>query len=165
MMRIAIATMALSLSAITTIAVAQINKIDGYEGYKFRMTLDQAQKIYPEAKVTKCEYVNVDACLEYLTHVGPFPVAVAVQFQGAPPLLSQIILTFRSLDEAPQFKCHEVAKELLQLLLTKYGEHPFAKDRLITWTSPEGGSVYLNSLCINETKGINIIGYKPSNPL
>jgi hypothetical protein len=165
MMRIGIATVALNLCATTTLAVAQNHKIDGYDGYKFRMTLDQARKANPEAKQTKCDYVNVDACLEYSTHVGPFPAAVTVQFSGTPPLLTQILLTFRSLDDTPLYKCQDITKELLELLVTKYKERPFVEHRKVTWTSPNGGAVQLTSLCLDAAKGINIITYMPSNPL
>ena len=71
---------------------AQIDKVDGYDGYRFGMTLDQAKKIKPAAKQTPCDFVQVVACLEYAITISAFPATVTVQFEGATPALSQIII-------------------------------------------------------------------------
>jgi hypothetical protein len=143
--------------------VAQ-TKVDGYDGYKFGMTIDQAKRIKSAAKQTRCEYVDVSTCLEYRTMVSVFPATVTVQFKGAAPLLSQIIITIRSLAD-PSHSCREVGREVLKLLTAKYGNDPFVKDHEATWASPEGGSVSLLALCIGEVEGINVITYKSSSPL
>ena len=90
-----------------------------------------------------------------------------VQFQtdGNTPLLSQILLTIRSLDEPVRYPCHDVGKEVLKLLVSKYGERPMIKDHEATWTSPDGGSVSLLALCVDDLKGLNVITYRPSSPL
>ena len=146
--------------------MAQIQKVDGYDGYKFGMSIDQAKNIKPAAKQTRCEYVSVDACLEYATTISVFPATVSVQFKGATPLLSQILLTIRSFPEpVVRHPCREVGEEVLKLLAAKYGTNPLVKDRTATWTSPHGGSVSLLALCVGEVGGINVITYAPSSPL
>jgi hypothetical protein len=37
-------------------SVAETKKVDGYEGYKFGMTLEQALKVRPYAKQIQCDY-------------------------------------------------------------------------------------------------------------
>jgi hypothetical protein len=146
--------------------MAQIRKVDGYDDYKFGMTIDQALKVRPAAKQkTPCDYVGVPVCLEYATTVSVFSATVNVQFEGDTPLLSQILITISSLDEPVPRPCREVGKEVLSLLVGKYGKHPFIKDHEATWTSPDGGSVSLLALCVGENKGVNVISYRPSSPL
>jgi hypothetical protein len=145
---------------------AQIERVDGYDGYKFGMTIDQAKQVKPSAKQTRCEYVNVTICLEYATKISIFPATVAVQFKGATPLLSRILLTIKSLPEpVVRHPCREVGKEVLKLLIAKYGDSPLIKDHTATWTSPGGGSVSLLALCVGEAGGINVITYEPTSPL
>jgi hypothetical protein len=143
-------------------SVAQTRKIDGYEGYKFGMTLEQALKVRPSAKQTQCEYQNVTQCIEYETTVSAFPAKVTVQFH---PAVVQILVTFYSMDDPIDRSCREIGKELLKLMVPKYGSDPFIKDHKATWTSPEGGSVSLTALCTGPEKGINIISYQPTGAL
>lgn len=146
---------------------AQIEKVDGYDGYKFGMTIDQAKRVKPSAKQTRCEYASGPMwCLEYATRVSDFPAEVTVQFPGATPLLTQILVTFRSLpDNVPRYSCREVGKEILKLLIAKYETDALLKGHTVTWTSPHGGSVSLTSLCVGEVEGINVVTYRTSNPL
>jgi hypothetical protein len=145
-------------------SAAQTKKVDGFEGYRFGMTLEQALKIRPSAKQTKCEYTGVAACLEYGTTVSAFPATVAVQFERANPLLlTQILITIHSMDDPIDHTCRDVTKELLKLMVPKYGDKPLVEDHKVTWASSEGGSVSLTSLCIGPEKGINVISYMPSS--
>jgi hypothetical protein len=145
--------------------MAKIKKVDGYDGYKFGMSIDQALNVKPAAKQkTPCDYQDVPTCLEYATTVSVFSARVNVQFkfENGTPLLSQVLLT---IDEPVRHPCHEVGRELLHLLVDKYGEHPVIENHKATWTSPDGGSVSLLALCVTEVQGVNIISYKPSSPL
>jgi hypothetical protein len=132
------------------------------------MTIDQALKVKSAAKQkTPCDYQGVPVCLEYSTTVSAFPATVTVQFKsdGNTLLLNQILLTVRSLDEPVRYPCRDVGKEVLKLLVAKYGERPMIKDHEATWTSPDGGSVSLLALCGDDLKGVNVISYRPSSPL
>lgn len=146
--------------------IAGMKKVDGYDGYKFGMTLDQALQIKPFAKQkTPCGYKGVPVCLEYATAVSGFPARVDIQFEGSAPLLSRILLTISSFEESVRHTCAEVGKVVLGLLADKYGKDPVVDDRKTTWTSPDGGSISLLTLCVHDRKGINVIGYEPSGPL
>ena len=144
---------------------AQIKKVDGYEGYKFGMTLDQAKKVNPSAQQTRCTYVSVTACLEYPTTVSIFPAMVVVQFEGAPPLLRQVLLTIKSSAETLIRSCTEVTTEVVKLLIAKYGNRPLVRGFEAVWASPDGGSVILSAFCTNKDEGLNIIAYTSSSPL
>jgi hypothetical protein len=146
-------------------ALAQLGKVEGYDGYKFGMTVDQARAVKPIAKQTPCDFVNVITCLEYETRVTAFPATAIVQFTGAPPLLSAVLLTIRSSDEPSGPMCHEIGQEVLSLLLARYGAKPLIRTHAAIWASPEGGSVSLLARCDGEGRGTNIIVFKPSGAL
>jgi hypothetical protein len=146
-------------------SMAQMKKVEGYDGYKFGMTIEQAKKVKPAAKQTHCDYADVVTCLEYKTTVSAFSATVTVQFKGATPLLSQILITLYSLDDPVRDSCRVVGKAVLSPLVDKYGNNPLVKDHVATWASPEGGLVSLDALCVDDVHGVNIITYKPSSPL
>jgi hypothetical protein len=145
--------------------VSQPTQVDGYQGYKFGMTLEQARLVNPAAVYTKCTYVGVDACLEYPTTISAFPAKVVAQFKGVPLVLTQVVISFDALHEPVRFPCNMVATELTKLLAAKYGRQPFT-DQFdnITWAFADGSSVELSALCLGN-KGLNTIAYRPSNPL
>jgi hypothetical protein len=147
-------------------SVAETKKVDGYEGYKFGMTLEQALKVRPYARQIQCDYDDATTCIEYESTISGFPATVTVQFRPTNQLLlSKILIAFSSMDEPIDHTCPEVGKALLKLLLPKYGEDPLIKDHQVTWSSPEGGSVSLSVLCIGPEKGLNVISYQPSSAL
>ena len=146
-------------------ALAQPGKVEGYDGYKFGITVDQAIAVKPIAKQTPCDFVNVITCLEYETTVAAFPATAIIQFTGAPPLLSAVLLTIRSSDEPAGHTCHEIGQEVLSLLLARYGAKPLIRNHAATWASPEGGSVSLLARCDGEDRGTNIVIFKPSGAL
>jgi hypothetical protein len=51
-------------------SVAETKKVDGYGGYKFGMTLEQALKVRPYAKQIQCDYDDVTTCIEYQTTIS-----------------------------------------------------------------------------------------------
>jgi hypothetical protein len=148
------------------LAQSRLRRVEGFEGYKFGMTLDEALAVRPTAKTTQCDYKGIAACIEYQTTLSAFSASVAVQFRKAAPLLlSRILVRIRSFGEPNDPRCYEAGREILKLLVAKYGSEPFIKDRTATWASAEGGAVSLLTLCANEDKGINIITYEPSSAL
>jgi hypothetical protein len=78
--------LSIALIAPTQLA-AEINKVEGFEGYKFGMTLNEALAVRPSAKQTQCDYKNVAICIEYPTTVSVFRSTVVAQFErGVSPL-------------------------------------------------------------------------------
>jgi hypothetical protein len=163
-----IVILAITLPAKAADTARSMKKVDGYEGYRFGMTVEQALRVKPDVKSSEnCGgYSGLTACLEYASNVGTLSDTVTVQFIGTPPTLSQILLTVRSLtgERFNMESCTTVGRELLELLVSKYGDHPFLSSRKATWTSPFGGSVSFTTLCVQDM-GVNVISYGPSSPL
>jgi len=153
-------------SAMPARSVAQVRRVEGFEGYKFGMTLDEALAVRPSAKQTQCDYNGVAVCIEYPTTVSAFSGRVVVQFKKTKTLLlSKILVTIRSFDEQRDPPCHDVGKEISKLLVTKYGNNPYVKDHTATWAFAEGGAVSFLALCMSKEKGMNVISYEPSSAL
>jgi hypothetical protein len=147
------------------ISLAQIMAIDGYDRYRFGMSLAEAQAVNPTAKKIPCGFKDVVFCLEYDTEISAFPARVDVQFEGVEPRASQVVITIDSLHEPIKHSCVDVAKELLKLLIAKYDSHPFVEKKTFTWSSPLGGSVTLLSLCITDSQGVNVVSYRKTGAL
>lgn len=146
-------------------AFGQVPKIDGYDGFKFGMTVEQAQGVKGGLTYKRCDYKNAVGCMDYAVNVGAFPATVVVQFKGSPARVAQILVSFDSLRSPPKDSCSSVRKEVLRLLTAKYGSSPYISDTGATWTSPHGGSLRFSSLCIDNTTGMNVISYEPSAAL
>lgn len=146
-------------------AMAQAPKIDGYDGYRFGMTVEEASKVKGGAQYASCDFKDVVGCIEYPVTVSAFPARVSVQFKGQTPRIVQVIVTFDSLREPIKNPCKAVSKEIVRLLATKYGDAPHVQKGTATWASPNGGAVEMSSLCLDETTGINLIVYRPSAAL
>lgn len=146
-------------------ALAQVPKIDGYDGYRFGMTVEEAAKVKAGPSYASCEFTDMVGCIQYPVTVSAFPALVSVQFKGATPRVVQIIISFDSLKEPDKYPCEAVAKEVFRLMAAKYGRPPLFKKGIATWASPNGGAVEFSTLCLNETTGMNVIIYRPSAPL
>jgi hypothetical protein len=87
-------------------SVAETKKVDGYEGYKFGMTLEQALKVRPYARQIQCDYDDATTCIEYELTISGFPATVTVQFRPTNQLLlSKILIAFSSMDEPIDHTC------------------------------------------------------------
>ena len=146
-------------------ALAQVPKIDGYDGYRFGMTIEEATKVKAGARYAPCDFKDMVGCIQYPVTVSAFPALVSVQFKGATPRVVQIIINFDSLKEPDKNPCGAVAKEVFRLMAAKYGSTPLVKKGIATWASPSGGAVEFSTLCLNETTGVNVIIYRPSAAL
>lgn len=146
-------------------AAAQVDRIDGYDGFAFGMTIEQATAIRPGSKVEPCGFAGVVGCIEFKTNVSAFPATVDVQFSGDPPVVTQIVLIVESLADSANSPCTAVTNELGRLLAAKYGNKFLIVRNTATWASAHGGAVSLTALCVNKTKGANVIAFKPSTQL
>jgi hypothetical protein len=146
-------------------AAAQVSKIEGYDGYLFGMTVEQALRVKAGTNYAPCEFKDVVGCIEYDAMVSAFPTRVAVQFKGASPRLVQVVLKFDSLREPIRHPCKVITAELVRLLVARYGGEPLVVQGDATWTSAQGGSVSLTQLCIDDKRGINAVVYRPSAAL
>lgn len=146
-------------------ALAQVPKIDGYDGYRFGMTIEEAAKVKGGSRYASCDFKDMVGCIQYPVTVSAFPALVSVQFKGATPRVVQIVISFDSLKEPDKYPCEAVAKEVFRLMVAKYGSPPIFKKGIATWASPNGGAVDFSTLCLNETTGMNVVIFRPSAPL
>ncbi|WP_422033965.1 hypothetical protein [Reyranella sp.] len=145
--------------------LAQVPKIDGYDGYRFGMTIEEATKVKTGLSYVSCDFKDVVGCIQYPVTVSAFPAQVSVQFKGATPRVVQIVVSFDSLREPNKNPCRAISKEVFRLMAAKYGDAPLVKKGTATWASPNGGAVEMSSLCLDEATGMNVIVYRPSASL
>ena len=146
-------------------ARAQMPKVEGYDGYTFGMTVEQARHVKPAVPYDACDFKDVVGCIKYPVTISAFPAVVAVQFKGSPAKVVQIVVQFDSLRQPRAGKCKVVTAEVGRLLAAKYGPRPIVSRATATWTSPAGGSVSLTALCVDDDIGINAVAYQPSSTL
>ena len=146
-------------------ASAQIAAINGYDGYRFGMSVEQAARVRPQAPYTRCQFQNVVGCVEYETNVANYKAKVIIQFKGNPVSLGQIVVQFGQIEDPIEYPCRQAGKVILGLLIDKYGAHPRTQSHKATWTSPYGGQVSFTDLCVDDQRGLSIVAYSPSNPL
>jgi hypothetical protein len=146
--------------SIPQVFAAPVKKIDGYGGYKFGMTVEQALRVNPAARLTDCDDSDATACLVYTTAISAFSASVTVQFAGTTARVSKILVTIDTAENAQAHSCLNVGQEILKLLVDTYGASSRVEGCETTWVSPEGGSVSLLSLCVG-SRGVNVLGYSP----
>jgi hypothetical protein len=143
---------------------APATTIDGYGGYKFGMSIEQALRVNPAARLAPCDDADATACLAYATAISNFSALVTVQFTGAAPRVSRILVTIDADENGQSRPCPSVGREILGLLVDTYGASSRVEGYETTWVSSEGGSVSLLSLCVG-SKGVNVLGYSPYRTL
>jgi len=144
-------------------AEAQIAAIEGYDGYKFGMTVEQAARVKPSTPYTSCGFHDVVGCMEYEKSVSDYKGRVVVQFKGNPARVDQIIVQFGQFEEPVEYPCRRAGEAILDLLLVKYGTPPRVEGNAAIWISPYGGQVSLINLCI--VSGLAVLSYRGSDPL
>ena len=147
-------------------AAGQASRIDGYDGYRFGMSLDEARRVNPQALFNpKCSAGR--QCLSYETKISAFDALVIVRLTGKPARVEDVLVTIESFTNRPVFyPCKTVLAELVRLLKARYGSNPVrigAMDSL-TWAAPNGGTAELTSICLGQ-EGSNDVIYRPSNPM
>src|SRR5436305_112063 len=95
--------------------------VDGYDGYRFGMTIEQALRVNPAAKLAPCDDADATACLAYATAISNLSAFVAVQFSGAIPRISKILLTIDVDNNGQSHHCQSVGREISTLLTDTYG--------------------------------------------
>jgi len=142
------------------------DEIDGYGGYKFGMTLKEADAVRDDDAVVSCDYVGVKTCIEREGNFFGEKGVVTVQFDLKTNRVRQILITFRRLDgEKGQKACRKVLETIATPLIDTYGKPRISEDNSeIAWYARRGGRVQLTKLCITEDTGAVIVSYAPSEP-
>lgn len=146
-------------------AYATESKIDGFAGYRFGMTINDAKAVRADAELTDCEFRGVWRCLEFPNEFYGEQARVVVQLDSKTRLVDQIVVQFDRLNtEAPE-ACSLVIQNVVPQLEAKYGKPSLVKSRQATWYFPQGGKVSFHNLCIDKDNGTVAVSYSAASPL
>ena len=147
------------------------DKIDGFGGYNFGMPLAEALRIRADAKQTKCEYKNVDICIEYTEMIYGEQAKIAVIFNINSNKVDKIIVSFEKINSKKgSNECINVSRTMFSKLEKKYGEDFIMKNSKAnfpeaTWHPVSGGKVNMKRFCIDNDSGMVIIAYEQTGSL
>ena len=168
MKRIVIALVVAVLETCTAAtADAQLARLEGYDGYTFGMTVEQALKVHPGTSVVPCDYPGTVGCLKREITVAQLPGQTVVLFAGQEPRVTNIHAEFNFLPKPGPVPCKTATKTLLLFLVEQYGpmwsvissdmtRYAFSS----TWRFPERGVLSLQTMCVGELGG-NMIVFDP----
>ncbi len=133
--------------------------IQGYAGFQFGMTLEEADRVRPDDKITDCEYeddtTSSDSkCLEYTDRYQGVPSRFLVQFNEKTQLVDRIIVIVDAMGD-----CADTVELVHENLAEDYGPSQAGNTRNRIWLDKAGGSVKLSHMCVRETMGMVIVTY------
>lgn len=137
----------------------RMDRIDGYGGYKFGMTLNEADAVRADDVVNKnCEFTRrIEACIERKTNLFGEEVIITAQVSSKTHTVEQIIISFLRLELVAPGACKNVMSSISGPLLETFGRKFKENGRDITWHLPRGGTVAFTNLCIDNDKGVVVI--------
>ena len=159
----------LILFAVTEFANdGEIEKIDGYGGYKFGMTLEEADAVRPDdVRQSECKYPGVSlVCLKRQTTLYGEEAEIVVIFSQQGQRVERVQINFFRMTENSTGACRSVLKAIAEPLLKTFGTKYLreSEDNLkITWHLPKGGKVVLRKLCVDADFGVVTVTYSPSD--
>ncbi|WP_223506697.1 hypothetical protein [Pseudomonas sp. GL-RE-29] len=155
--------------AIFLIGTAQASEstIVGFAGYEFGMTLDQANSVRSNDKVTDCTYVNAFKCIEYETNIYGEAARVIAQVGKASKKIDKVVVNFNYLSAAAKSKaCLSTHKKISARVFEKYGKNfQSPVQGIYDWYLPDGGRVTYSGMCVTDDQGIVIVSYTQSEGL
>ena len=164
-MRRLVALLSLSLVLVLPADAAE-DRIDGFAGYRFGMTLAAARSVRTDFELTDCEYLSVWKCIEFREVFYGEDAEVAVQFDSKSRLLDQIVVSFDRLKSATKNACSQVVKKVVPQLEARYGGNPTVmKPGEAIWYLARGGKVAFSNFCIDDDSGMVIVSYGPASSL
>ncbi len=133
--------------------------IEGHAGFKFGMTLEEADRVRTDDTITDCEYEDSESsndyqCLEYTDRFLGEPSRVLVQFNEETHLVDRIIVIVDATGD-----CTDTADRLQETLAENYGPSQAKNARNSIWLDKAGGSVKLTHMCVHEKMGMVIVTY------
>jgi len=134
-------------NGICGIAEEPIRKVDGWGGYKFGISMNQATAVRKDAKWEEIEYSSEkEKCLVFDTTVHGEKGKVVVRFENGK--LFRIHINFDRFKGGCDEKLTKTVSEgLISLYGTKYAK---SENRKIVWRFPQGGLIELTNFCIME---------------
>jgi hypothetical protein len=137
------------------------DSITGYGGYQFGMSLEDAKRIDPRAKVTTCDYRDIAFCLERADNFFGEPGVIRILFSATDRRVSRINLTFDRLAGADG-ACKRGSTTVAEALLRRFGPSNKTQDGKLFWYAAAGGAVSVLNLCVDDDSGMIVVSYEPS---
>jgi len=141
-----------------------MDRVDGYGGYKFGMTLEEADAVRADDMVNKgCDFRAIEACIERKTQLFGEEAIIIALVSSESHTVNQVNISFNRLSSVAGGACKKVLSSIGGALIETFGTNTKENGADITWHLPRGGKVTLTRLCINEDKGMVIVSYSPTD--
>ena len=141
-------------------------RIEGFGGYRFGMTLEEAAGVREDDVVTDCAFQGVFKCLEFEASFYGEAARVIAQIDATTRKLAQVVVQFDLMDRTEPDGCSGVVEKVLSRLTARYGtDHVSVEKSTGTWYPSDGGSVSLTNLCVSNSSGIVAVTYRPGESL
>jgi hypothetical protein len=137
-------------------------KISGYGGYRFGMTVAEAHRAEPGAAEVKCQYVGAAFCLQHESVFLGVPGRVDALFADEDKRLFRVNIMFDRLESTEPAACKNGVKAVGDALFGRFGKPTKTTPRNAFWYAPEGGEIQLVNLCFSDQTGMFIVSYSPS---
>jgi hypothetical protein len=151
----------------TAFAGQEVSKLDGYGGYKFGMTFQEALAVRRDVRITNCEYAGVEKCLERDATIFGEKANIIVQINKAAKRVNQIVIKFDRIDVPPGSQsCIKTLESIRRQIIKIYNPAEAKRDGVQTiWYFPRGGRVVLNNICMTEDRGMIVVTYAETEGL
>ena len=131
-----------------------VNKIDGFGGFKFGMTLDEAIQVRDDDIVNdNPTYFAAYKTIERATSIYGYDAVIVAQINDKSKLLDRVVVEFRRWEGG----CEEVAGVIIEKLLDIYGgEYVKSENSKGTWTFPSGGTITMFNICYGDSGQVSV---------
>lgn len=142
----------------------QITKLEGFGGYKFGMTLEEADAVRKDDVINRaCEFHETEVCIERRTVFFGEEAIITAQISSRTHRLDQVIITFNRIKSTIAGACKKVLHNIAGPLLKTYGTGAKEENNNFVWHLPQGGEVTLTRLCITEDSGVVVVSYRQTD--
>lgn len=138
------------------------NKIEGYGGFKFGMTLEEGILVRNDDHVNdNPAYWAAYKTIERETSIYGYDALIVAQINSQSRRLDRVVIEFKKWDGG----CEQLVEDIVDNLFNFYGEE-FVKgeDAKGTWTFPDGGIITLYNICYGDIGQVNV-AYSSSEKL
>lgn len=136
-----------------------VPRIDGYNSYKFGMSIEQAREARPTSHKTDCDYVGTAYCLTENTQFFGQDANIDALFAKATKSLYQVNITFDRV-KGKDGACKKVLEAIATPLGQKWGFPTRERGVTLFWESVHGGTLSVSRFCIDDDSGIVVVSYQ-----
>ena len=142
----------------------QITRLEGYGGYKFGMTLEEADAVREDDVINRdCEFEETEACIERRTVLFGEEAVVIAKISSGTHKLNQVLVQFDRMGSTVAGACKKVLLRIADLLIKTYGNGAKEEKANVVWYLPRGGEVQLTPLCITDDSGMIVVSYRQTD--